>query len=97
MEIRGFSIQYASRKKKERIKRFEEIQCKLESLEVDISNEPNNVKKLEEMGLAKTELETLNKYEAQGAAIRCKANYSVMGERPTRYFCALEKNNATSR
>ena len=54
-------------------------------------------KKLEKLELAKTEIENLNEYEAQGAAIRCKANYSVMGERPTRYFCALEKNNATSR
>ena len=54
-------------------------------------------KKLEKLELAKTEIENLNKYEAQGAAIRCKANYSVMGERLTRDFCALEKNNAASR
>ena len=48
-------------------------------------------KKLEKLELAKTEIENLNKYEAQGAAIRCKANYSVMGKTPDSGFLRLRK------
>ena len=93
MEVRGFTIEYTSRKKREMNARFNELQSQVNDMNELFHLNPNSFIK-ERLENATIELENLNKYQAEGAAIRCKANYSVQGERATRYFCSLEKSNA---
>ena len=39
----------------------------------------------------KEELETIRSYKIQGEVIRSRTQWLIEGERPTRYFCNLEK------
>ena len=46
----------------------------METLNIDVNKEPNNVKKNRKTGIGETEHEKLNKYKGEGAVTRCKAN-----------------------
>ena len=43
------------------------------------------------------QIDELNKIEAEGAAIRCRAKFQTDGEKPTKFFCNLEKSNAAQK
>lgn len=87
MEIRGITISYSSYKKKERDKREKKLIEDIEKLEsiTDINTDLISAKK--------TELENLRKEKLQGHIIRSRAKWVEEGEKPTKYFCNLERRN----
>ena len=97
LEIRGLTIRYSSKKKRERQAAEISILNELEKLEIDMANtmdasiyEEYN----EKISTKREELENLLTVQAEGAFIRARAQNMVDGEKPTKFFCALEKHNA---
>ena len=92
MEIRGESISYASFKNKQRNNREKYLIKQIEELDNSIEN--NNIDQLE---ILKTELYDIRHDKLKGHMIRSKAQYIDQGEKPTKYFCGLEKHNYISK
>ena len=97
MEIRGVTIAYSSKKKRERKQNEIKIMHDIELLESKIDNELNNesFKAVNAQLLAKkVELEEIFEFQAQGAYIRARARHKLEGEKPSKLFCSLEKHNS---
>ena len=93
MEIRGKSISYGSfRKKKVKNERELEIQSKIKLLEENLSQS-----NLDEYYLLRNEVEQLQKEKMKGSIIRSRVKWNIDGEKPTRFFCGLEKSNTISK
>ena len=92
MEIRGESISYASFKNKQINKRENILIKQIEELQN--STDDRNIEHLEKL---KTELYDIRNDKLKGFMIRSKAQYIDQGEKPTKYFCGLEKHNYTSK
>ena len=91
MEIRGKAISYASYKKKEKDAREKYLLKTIKDLE-NIINED----KFEQIEILKTELINIRQEKLKGHMLRSKAQYIDEGEKPTKYFCGLEKHNYIS-
>ena len=92
--IRGESISYASFKNKQRNNRENYLIKQIEELENTCSMEDNNIAQLE---VLKTELCDIRHEKLKGYMIRSKAQNIDQGEKPTKYFCGLEKHNYSSK
>ena len=95
-EIRGYTIQYSSRKLKER----REFKLSLEKELYDIENELHesmSPSKIERYQIIKEELEKTEELETRGAILRSKVKWSEAGEKNTKYFLNLEKRNAAEK
>jgi len=92
VEIRGKTIKFSSKRKRELKKKEMEIEREIETLKqrVDISDSVLSLKLLAEK---QTELEELRLPKVKGAMLRSKAKYYEVGEKPTRFFCNIEKRN----
>ena len=94
LEIRGKTISFASYKKKTEILEEKSLIEEIEFLESKHDlDEPNRVK-LEEK---KSKLEILRHKKLQGMMIRSRFNWIDKGEKPSKYFCNLEKRNFVSK
>lgn len=92
MEIRGKTISYASYlKKKERMEEKELIE-KIKTLEENACDS-----NIDELSSKKQELENIRKHKLQGNYIRSRAKWVEEGEKPSKYFCALESRNFTNK
>ena len=87
MEIRGATISYSSYKKKEKEKQEMSLLDEIGHLERE---ENIDLELIEEKRLI---LENLRKEKMEGHAIRSRARWIENGEKPTKYFCNLEKRN----
>ena len=95
LEIRGETIKYSSRIKKETNGKTRLLLHQLEQLEaVSASDDPQTFQLYQN---SKSELEKIFKLEAEGAAVRARAKYAMDGERPTRLFCSLERYQGTQK
>ena len=92
MELRGQSISYASFKNKQRNNLEKDLINKITYLENNL-NETN----YGELDILKTELQDIRQEKLKGNLIRSRAEYIDKGERPTKYFCGLEKHNYISK
>ena len=92
MELRGQSISYASYKNKQKYNREKELINNIGEIEGCINT--NNMEQLETM---KTELFELRQEKLKGHIIRSKYEYIDKGEKPTKFFCGLEKHNYVSK
>ena len=92
MELRGQSISYASFKNKQRNNLEKDLINKITYLENNL-NETN----FGELDILKTELQDIRQEKLKGNLIRSRAEYIDKGERPTKYFCGLEKHNYISK
>ncbi|MCU7951650.1 MAG: reverse transcriptase family protein, partial [gamma proteobacterium symbiont of Bathyaustriella thionipta] len=92
MELRGQSISYACHINKQRNNRENELIKKIGEIEGSVNE--NNMDRLETL---KTELFEIRQEKLKGHIIRSKAQYIDKGEKPTKYFCGLEKHNYTSK
>ena len=92
MEIRGESISYASFKNKQINKRENILIKQIDELEN--STDDRNIEHLENL---KTELYDIRNDKLKAFMICSKAQYIDQGEKPTKYFCGLEKHNYTSK
>lgn len=88
MELRGQSISYASYKNKQKNNLEKELTNRITRLENNL-----NDNKITELDILKTELYELRQEKLKGNLVRSRADYIDKGERPTKYFCGLEKHN----
>lgn len=88
LEIRGKCISYGSYKKKEATRLETEIMSDIRKLEENVNADDINV--LEQK---KQELFELRQKKLEGMIIRSRAKWLYEGEKPTKYFCNLEKRN----
>ena len=94
MEIRGKTISYASYKKKKDNKTEQELN------EIIIEKEKNSnlsEDELAELETTKAQLEQLRRKRTEGMIVRSRVKWITDGDKPTRYFCSLEKRNFTNR
>jgi hypothetical protein len=92
LEIRGRSIAFSCKKQREVRNKEHELEDKI--LELEKANE-NNSNEIVERELKKhnIELQQLRQEKIKGIMLRSKATWVEMGEKPTKYFCSLEKKN----
>ena len=88
MEIRGQSISFSSHLKKSKNNREVELSDIIQELE-----EQEALADSQELENAKKELEAIRLDKLKGAMIRSKAKWIEEGEKPSSYFCNLEKRN----
>ena len=88
MNIRGRTIAYSSKKKKEEVLREQELESKIQELENNFVDE-----KIQEINTLKHELESIREIKTQGIIIRSRANWLNQGEKVTKYFFNLENRN----
>ena len=86
MKIREISIKYGSKKKKDLKTNELLLLHQLEQLEASLHLDPDNVVLQASVKEKHVQIDEINKVEAEGAAIRCRAKYQVDGEKPTRFF-----------
>ena len=92
MEIRGKTISYSSFKS--RTKRNTEARLISEIQEMEMNLSDSNKEKIEHI---KNELHIIRTEKLKGNIIRSRAHYIDQGEKPTNYFCNLEKYHNTSK
>ena len=88
IKIRGETIKYSSIKKKVQCTRESEIMAAIESLEN--SSIVHNANLLEEK---KQELQELREEKLKGNYIRSRIQWLREGEKPSKFFCSLERRN----
>ena len=93
MEIRGKTISYSSYKKKESGIIEKRLISEIEQLE-KMSNINDTFELLESK---KEELQILRKNKIDGMILRSKIQWSIDGERNSKYFCNLEKRHFTDK
>ena len=89
--IRGETIPYASHKKKERDKRENDIENRLRQLNDDLNKTTDQNKVEQEIDKVLEELKLIRQDKIEGLSTRAKAKWHLEGEKPTNYFCNLEK------
>jgi len=92
--VRGASVKFSARLKRERNVRTKELEEEILSLDKLIENDTNVDYNVNEVQRLKYELEGIVKNERKGAEIRSKSQYYEYGEKSTKYFYSLEKSNA---
>ena len=93
MGIKGKTIAFASNKKKEQEiieKQLEEEIINIDTLLSQMTADTSLEQKLYNL---KNELEAHRKEKLKGVFIRSKARWVEHGEKPSKYFCSLEKRN----
>lgn len=97
--IRGETIKYSSRKKKEREKIQKQLEEDIVKLEKNITENfqqltQEDYDSLEEK---KSRLYNIRKNIIEGVMVRSRCRYQELGEKPTSYFFNLEKRNYTNK
>ena len=91
MGVRGESIKYGSLKKKEMNNKIKHWEEKIQNQQKELYKEPGNLKALEELELAKNELNLIIESKTRGAIIRSRVQWFEEGEKNSKYFFNLEK------
>lgn len=88
LHIRGYTIEYSSRKERNRVNKQKEIEEKMNTIR-------NNEYKTNNDGLIllQNELELTRKEHMKGLMVRARAKWIEEGDKPTNYFLALKKRN----
>ena len=94
LEIRGKTISHCAWKKKCRNGAQSLAIHRLQLAEVDSDKAPENTELRRQLDLARLEVENHNREAAEGAQCRARTQWQVEGEKPSKYFCNLEKFNA---
>ena len=93
LRIRGATIPYSSHKKKEKNARKRQLENLISILDELVISSPQSTIFQEMLTNSKEELESIRKEEIKGLFMRTKAKWIEDGEKPTKYFCHLEKRN----
>ena len=91
MEIRGESIKYSSTKKKRKQKEEKELELKIKTLNEQIGK--GDIQKINELEESERKLQEIRVKIIEGVMVRSRARWVENGEKPTKYFCGLEKRN----
>ena len=95
MEIRGKTISYASYKKKKDTQEEHSLIAEIQELENKMDHLNNNQSQL--LQDKKEQLVNIRNNKLQGMIIRSRMTWINEGEKPTSYFCNLEKRNFISK
>ena len=89
MKIRGKSITFSGKEKRKQNRKEQELINDIQNLESDprLSNLTTLIED------KKTELQEIRNIKLRGNMIRSRTQWIDEGERPTKYFCALENKN----
>ena len=90
LEIRGKTISYAAYKKKQARQKENKLRSEIKKLEDHHTINENDLVLLE---AKKEELRLLRQQNTEGTIVRSKIKWIQDGERPSKYFCHLEKRN----
>lgn len=93
LKIREMTISWGAKLKRDREKRHKTLEEQLKTLMVRFDQSDNDLQLGEEIEQCKQELETIRKEYMQGVLVRTRAKWIEEGEKPTKYFCSLEKRN----
>ena len=93
MKIRGMTIKYCAKQKREREEHERNINKQLLELDLNPFSEDN----AEQTALLKSELETIIQMKTEGAILRSKVQWAEEGERNTSFFLNLERHNAENK
>ena len=99
LAIRGETIKYSSRKKRENTKQEKELEEDILQLERNISENLQTVSE-EDLNLLenkKNRLNEIRKHKIEGVMIRSRCRYEDLGEKPSSYFLNFEKRNFTNK
>ena len=94
LEIRGKTISYCAWKKKCKNAAQSLALHQLELAEIASDKQPTSEDLQRELDRAREEVNKLAQKEAEGAECRARIKWQVEGEKPSKYFCSLEKYNA---
>ena len=94
LEVRGKTIGYCAWKKKSKNAAQNLALHRLELAEIASDKQPTSDDLKRELDLARDEVHEFTKKEAEAAECRARIKWQVDGERPSKYFCNLEKYNA---
>ena len=86
-------IFYWNRKHKSRKLQLEVLEKKLITVSNESVSDTLFCNKEDQIRRIKTDIETLMKLKTQGAILRTRSNWAIHGEKPTKYFLNLEKQN----
>jgi len=86
MEIRGFSVEYSSRLKKEKNNEFNILNNEYKTIDNLLNLPLDNINLQQQNDRVKIRIEEHLKYQAEGTA--AKAIHSLDGKRATNYFSA---------
>lgn len=93
LKIQGYSIEFSKRKARQKNKRIEELQLKLDNVNNEIKAAPQA--EVAHLTCAsrkyKEELDTLLSQKVKSAAFRSKSLWYEQGERSSKFFFSLEK------
>ena len=95
--IRGETISYTSMRNKTFIQSEKKLETDIQKLERDLSNTVNEKNILEELEYKKASLEDLRKQKINDAMLRSKLNWMEFGEKPSKFFLNLQKQNFVNR
>ena len=98
MGVRGSSIQFCSRKHKSRQVTLVALEQKLFRVEKQQAENFNLFNDCDEQkAILNAEIEKIYQHKAQGARLRCQANWVEGGEKCTAYFSSFENHNKNKR
>ena len=97
LEIRGKTISYCAWNKKCRNGAQKLALHKLELAEIESDREPDSAQLRTQLDLAREEVQRFNRKETEGAQCRARLQWQVEGEKPSKFFCNLEKHNAVQK
>ena len=96
-DIRGASIQFASKESKKRNATIRQLECEIANLELMLSANPYDSSINDSLIIKQTELSSLLNIKTKGVIIRSRIRWCLEGERCTKYFLNLEKKNYQER
>ena len=97
MILRGESISYGSFIKKQNVNREKELEKNIEELEQKLVILNDKTTLLKEINDKKSQLETLRQKANDGIIMRSKIKWMELGEKPSKYFLNLEKQNRVNK
>ena len=95
--VRGETIKYSSRKKKEKTKEEKQLESDILKIEKNISEKSVSQEQIKTLEDKKTRLHELRKNTIEGVMLRSRCRYEDLGEKPSSYFFNLEKRNFTNK
>lgn len=93
MNVRGYTIQFASAKKKRAEKDTREWTASLEKLERDLPDSSDIDKDIAEIAKLRDQIKTVQDRKVEACMFRTHQNWMQFGEKNSAYFFALEKRN----
>ena len=95
--IRGETISYSSMKKRKSIETEKRIENEIIQLERQISLNQDEQNNLEQLEIKKAYLEEIRKQKIDDAILRSKLKWMEFGEKPSKFFLNLEKQNGVNK